>query len=195
MKNIKKLIISLFMLIWGWYIISWTCLWAEEFYYAADDLRTNRGSDSDPNSDSDMPSTDFWKIIKDKTVDVDSSNGLWKESLLNRSLAIFNLDEDNNEKYTWPKKALAYAIYLINYALWFVAFIALCLLIYSFYCVVVGDQKQIDKAKSYLKWIAIAIVVMGLSWLITSLIFRIYDDVAKDAGDTIETARTFNFKA
>ena len=112
-----------------------------------------------------------------------------KESILNRTLDIFNLN--NAERYSGPKKALAYAKYLINYALTFVAVIALCLLMYSFYCVVVGDEKQIDKAKWYLKWIAIAIVVMWLSWLITSLIFRLYDDVAKDEGTTLTATQIF----
>jgi hypothetical protein len=77
-------------------------------------------------------------LIRDNTVEP-------TDSILNSVLHIFNLD--NAERYSGPKKALAYAIYLINYALGFVAFIALCLLIYSFYCVVVGDEKQIDKAK------------------------------------------------
>ncbi len=182
MKFVKKILLTLIFALWLSYSITWICLWAnEDFYYDKDEVWNKRSKEGSLD-------TDYWKMIKENTVTE-------KSSLLNKALEIFNLDESSNEKYTWPKKALAYAIYLINYALGFVAFIALCLLIYSFYCVVVGDQKQIDKAKSYLKWIAIAIVVMGLSWFITSLIFWLYDDVAKDEGATLTMTQTFTFNA
>lgn len=55
---------------------------------------------------------------------------------------------------------------------------------YSFYAVIIWDEKQIDKAKSYLKGIAIAIIVMSLAWFIVSLIFRIYDDIAENNSAT-----------
>ena len=182
MKFVKKILLTLIFALWLSYSITWICLWAnEDFYYDKDEVWNKRSKEGSLD-------TDYWRMIKENTVTE-------KSSLLNKALEIFNLDESSNEKYTWPKKALAYAIYLINYALGFVAFIALCLLIYSFYCVVVGDQKQIDKAKSYLKWIAIAIVVMGLSWFITSLIFWLYDDVAKDEGATLTMTQTFTFNA
>lgn len=128
---------------------------------------------------------DFWQTIKENAVEE-------PEGLLQKLLATFKL---NHERYTWPKKALAYAVFLLNYALTFVAFIALCLLIYSFYCVIVWDEKQIDKAKWYLKWIAIAIIVMWLSWLIVSLIFRLYEDIARDTGATLTLIQTFNYLA
>ena len=182
MKFVKKILLTLIFALWLSYSLNWVCLWASnDFYYDKDEVWNKRSKEGSLD-------TDYWRMIKENTVTE-------KSSLLNKALEIFNLDENSNEKYTWPKKALAYAIYLINYALGFVAFIALCLLIYSFYCVVVGDQKQIDKAKSYLKWIAIAIVVMGLSWLITSLIFWLYDDVAKDEGATLTMTQTFTFNA
>jgi len=182
MKFVKKILLTLIFALWLSYSLNWVCLWASnDFYYDKDEVWEKRRKEGSLD-------TDYWRMIKENTVTEESS-------LLNEALKIFNLDENSNEKYTWPKKALAYAIYLINYALGFVAFIALCLLIYSFYCVVVGDQKQIDKAKSYLKWIAIAIVVMGLSWLITSLIFWLYDDVAKDEGATLTMTQTFTFNA
>jgi hypothetical protein len=36
---------------------------------------------------------------------------------------------------------------------------------------------------------------MGLSWLITSLIFWLYDDVAKDETATLTMTQTFTFNA
>jgi len=153
----------------------WICLWGtDKFPYEVDWWSdTTEGK----------MGTDFWLLVKDNAVDGDS--------LLRRALGVFKLDK---ERYTGPKKALAYATYLLNYALTFVAFIAFCLLMYSFYCVVVWDQKQIDKAKSYLKWIAIAIVVMWLSWLIVSLIFRLYEDIEKNPVEsaTLMSLQIFN---
>ena len=176
MKIIKKFILSMFIALGISYAALWTCIWMDEpFYYTKSDENLGKWKWDDL-------TTDFWLLIRDNTVEP-------TDSILNSVLHIFNLD--NAERYSGPKKALAYAIYLINYALGFVAFIALCLLIYSFYCVVVGDEKQIDKAKWYLKWIAIAIVVMGLSWLITSLIFFLYDKIAKDESATIAATQIF----
>ena len=178
MKNIKKLILSIYIitLCLIWLGNNFIALWEEDFYYANDkEVFNNRKWG---NMD-----TDFWLTIKNNSVDPENS-------LLNRALKIFNLD--NEERYSGPKKALAYTIYLLNYALWFVAFIALCLLMYSFYCVVVGNEKQIDKAKAYMKWIAIAIIVMWLSRLIVSLIFWLYDDVAKEPNSTLTLIQIFN---
>lgn len=179
MKIIKKLVLSLFIALGISYATLWTCIWMDDpFYYTEKDKNIGGGWQWDDLEES----TDFWDLIRKNTVEP------W-DSILNRTLKIFKLD--NPERYSGPKKALAYAKYLINYALTFVAVIALCLLMYSFYCVVVGDEKQIDKAKWYLKWIAIAIVVMWLSWLITSLIFRLYDDIAKDETQTITSTQIF----
>ena len=182
MKLIKNLILSSFivavctMLIW----ISnagFNPIWqGNEFPY--NDWSERIESSEDPYK------IDYWEMIKDNAVENDG--------LLKSLLAVFKLD---NERYTGPKKALAYAIFLLNYALWFVAFVALCLLIYSFYCVVVWDQKQVDKAKSYLKGIAVAIIVMWLSWLIVSLIFRLYDDIAKESNSELTLIQTFNYLA
>lgn len=178
MKNMKKLILSIYITVLCliWLGNNFIALWEENFYYAND--KKVFGNRSWGNMD-----TDFWLTIKNNSVDP-------TDSLLNRALKIFNLN--NEERYSGPKKALAYAIYLLNYALWFVAFIALCLLMYSFYCVVVGNEKQIDKAKAYMKWIAIAIVVMWLSRLIVSLIFWLYDDVAKEPNSTLTLIQIFN---
>ena len=123
--------------------------------------------------------TDFWEIIKDKAVWSEDSKSP-TASVLVRILDIFNLSADANAwRYKGPLKALYYAQYLINYALAFVSVIALCLLIYSFYAVIVWDEKQIDKAKAYLKWIAIAIIVISLAWVIVSMIFWIYEEIAQ----------------
>lgn len=176
MKLLKKYLLSLSIILWMSYAALWICLWGNnDFYYQVEWWVW---------TDENEMGTDIWLLVKENAVD--------GNSLLQRTLEIFNLDQ--KERYTGPKKALAYAKYLLNYAMGFVAFIALCLLIYSFYCVVVWDEKQIEKAKSYLKWIAIAIIVMWLSWLIVSIIFWLYEDVTKNpnTSDTLMALQTFN---
>lgn len=89
------------------------------------------------------------------------------------------LGVDTESKYNGDQKALYYLRNLLNYALGFVSFIAFILLLYSFYMMLIGDgQKGWDKVKSTLKGIAIAIAVMGLSWMIVSLLFWIYGQQA-----------------
>ena len=109
--------------------------------------------------------TEYGKLVKEDAVSPESS-------LLNRLLAVFSLDQPD---YHGPQKAFYYARKLINYALSFVSLVALGLLIYSFYGMLVGDgDKQFSKVKDTLKGIGIAIIVMGLAWLIVSLLFRFY---------------------
>lgn len=109
--------------------------------------------------------TEYGKLVKEDAVSPE-------DSLLNRLLAVFSLDQPD---YHGPQKAFYYARKLINYALSFVSLIALGLLIYSFYGMLVGDgDKQFSKVKETLKGIGIAIIVMGLAWLIVSLLFWFY---------------------
>ena len=63
---------------------------------------------------------------------------------------------------------------IINYALWILAFIALVYLIYSGFLMLTatGNDKQYDKGKAWIKVAAIALIGIGLSWLIVSLILR-----------------------
>ena len=152
--------------------------WENKFYY----------TDGPSVKDSEKLETDYWKLIKDDAVWAEGwewTSTDQSKSLLVRSLDVFKLNSTvKSWRYKWVQKALYYAQFLINYALSFVAFIALCLLMYSFYAVIIWDEKQIDKAKSYLKGIAIAIIVMSLAWLIVSFIFRIYEDLAENNSAT-----------
>lgn len=125
-----------------------------DFYYE----RGNIGQTTD---------TDYGKLIKEDAVKPD-------ESLLNRLMEVFNLDQPD---YQWPQKAFYYIKKILNYALSFVSLIALSLLIYSFYGMLTWDgDKQYSKVKEVLKGIAIAIIVMGLARLIVSLLFWLYQN-------------------
>lgn len=125
----------------------------EKFYYEGGQI----GNEVD---------TEYGKLIKNDAVSPE-------DSLLNRLLSVFKLDQP---EYEGPQKAFYYMKKLLNYALSFVSLIALSLLLYSFYGMLTGDgDKQFGKVKETLKGIAIAIIVMGLAWLIVSLLFWIYE--------------------
>lgn len=64
---------------------------------------------------------------------------------------------------------------IINYALWMIALIALVYLVYHGFLVLTaaGDDAQYKKWLSGVKYAAIAMAGIGLSWIIVSFIFRL----------------------
>jgi len=115
--------------------------------------------------------TEIWKIMKEDNV--------WQDnSLLNRLLSLFKLS--NQWRYdSWTSKAIYYAKMIVNLMLSFVSFIALAMVIYAFYMIFfLKDESGITKAKQVLKWVAIAIIIMWLSWFIVSMIFWVQSNSA-----------------
>lgn len=151
----KKLI---FML---WFFLFWSLvsnIYAQtsnnEFYYEQGIIGTEIN-------------TEYGKLIKEDAINPE-------DSLLNKLLTVFNLDQPD---YHWPQKAFYYIKKILNYALGFVSLIALGLLLYSFYGMLTGDgDKQFGKVKDTLKGIVIAILVMGISWMIVSMLFWFYEN-------------------
>lgn len=151
----KKLIFTL----WIFLFSSW--IWAIHAQVDSNDFYYEQGSIGTE------VYTEYGRLIKEDAVNPE-------DSLLNRLLEVFNLDQPD---YHWPQKAFYYIRKILNYALWFVSLIALGLLLYSFYGMLTGDgDKQFGKVKETLKGIAIAILVMGVSWMIISLLFWLYQN-------------------
>ena len=94
------------------------------------------------------------------------------KSLVNSFLKIFGFA---TPEYEGIPKALIYIKFIINILLWLVAFIALVMVIYSFYIMFfTEDSKGIEKVKKNLTGVAIALVILGLSRIIVSFIFDFY---------------------
>ena len=110
--------------------------------------------------------TDIWQIMKEDNI-------TQSDSVLNRLLSLFKLS-DQGWYGTWTSKAIYYAKMIVNLLLSFVGFVALVMVIYAFYMIFfLKDETGITKAKQILKWVIIAITIMGLSWFIVSMIYWI----------------------
>ncbi len=90
-------------------------------------------------------------------------------SFLENMLDLFGIN------YAWSGKALSFIQIIINYVLALVWFIALVLIIYSFYMIFFGKSDDaIAKARKTVIWATIAILIMWLSAYIVNLLFYIY---------------------
>ena len=104
--------------------------------------------------------TDIGQVLK-------QANQGW--SILENFLDLFGIN------YAWPEKAISYVQVLINYILALLWFIAILLIIYSFYMIFFGKSDDaIAKARKTVIWASIAIVVIAASAYIVNLLFYLY---------------------
>lgn len=79
---------------------------------------------------------------------------------------------------TWTGKALNYIKRIINILLWLVGFISFLLIIFAFYLIfVTKSEEAVGKARKILTWVAIALIILWASWLITSFLFFLYGQI------------------
>lgn len=66
---------------------------------------------------------------------------------------------------------------VMNYFLWMIAFLALVVIMYWFYLILFSGkwEEAVWKAKKYLFWWIIALVVSWISWYIVSIMFHIFE--------------------
>ncbi len=129
--------------------------WEENFYY-------NYSSDTNMNEDK----TDIAWIIKHENIDNDSS-------ILYKIREMFWLVWDT---YDSDEPAVNYIKKIINIVLSLVWFISLLLTIYAFYLMLFSKQDDwLSKAKKILKWVWLAILILWISYFITSFIFYLYN--------------------
>ena len=108
-------------------------------------------------------------------------------------LEIFWLD---THAFDWDHKFINYARSILNMALWLLSFVALIMVIYTFYMVFFSkDDEWIQNAKKNLIGIFTALAIIWLAWLIVSFIFWRYQENWKSKQDDIwkkETALIHN---
>ena len=148
---LKKILLYCLILFW----VTTTIVYAWDFYY--DYEATSPWTDT----------TEIAKIIDNDAVEKQSSVLYKIRKMFWLTWWLYSKD-DNNVAINYIKK-------LMNMALWFVSFIALVVTLYAFYLMFFSKQEEwMEKAKSILKWVAIAIAVMWLSYFIVSFIIYIY---------------------
>lgn len=104
-----------------------------------------------PNEDADM-----WRLLNSQ------------KSVINEYKDSMNLDEDTA---TWHVQSV------VNYFLWIIAFLSLIMIIYSFYMIFFSGkgEEAVWKAKKYIFWSIIAIVVSWIAWYVVSFMFYIFE--------------------
>ncbi len=115
--------------------------------------------------------TDLAKVLKNDSINTDD------DSLLYKIRKYFRLT--GSETYDQDKPATGYITMIMNMALWLTSFISLILIIFAFYLMFFQKQEEgFAKAKKILIGVAIALVIMGLSWVLVSFFFEIYSSEA-----------------
>lgn len=111
------------------------------------------------------PSTSINEILKTDIVSA-------PDSFVKRILQVFNVDSFT----TTNQSALSFATYLINIALSLVSFIAFIVVLYGFAQIIFSkDDEGISKAKQIIKWAAIAIIIIAISWLLVLFVNGLYE--------------------
>lgn len=140
-------------------LISLVMIWITSFWFSIDFYYESNWTQNDVEEQ-----TNIWGIIQTDVINNTDSS-------LNRLLDLFNLSQQDRYD-SWTSKAIYYTKMIINMLLSFVSLIALVMVIFAFYLMFFSTHESgITKAKQMLKWVAIAIAIMGLSWFIVSFIF------------------------
>ncbi len=161
-KSYLYLSIAIFALFLWWNTLFTYWQMDEGFYYWSEFEGSNLN---------DNQKTDFAKIIKDDSVNTKETTLLYKIRQYFRLTWSDTYDQD--------KPATWYITMIMNMALWLTSFISLILIIFAFYLMFFQKQEEwFAKAKKILTWVAIALVVMWLSWVIVSFFFEIYSTEA-----------------
>lgn len=115
--------------------------------------------------------TDLAEVLKNDSINTED------ETLLYKIRKYFRLT--GTDAYDQDKPATWYITMIMNMALWLTSFISLILIIFAFYLMFFQKQEEgFAKAKKILIWVAIALVVMWLSWVLVSFFFEIYSSEA-----------------
>ena len=157
MKLIKNLILYSIIT-----ISTLICLWYCQNFPSSDDYFPYSGT-TIPSTTTPID-TDFTSIITGSMQET--------ENWLNRLLHLFMPNSDMIGWYENPS-VLFYLKTIVNLLLSFVSLIALILIIYAFYMIFFKkDEAGYKDAIQIIKWVVIALFVIGLSRIIVSFLFR-----------------------
>ena len=103
--------------------------------------------------------------------------GFWKTNYVDEIDTVWTEAQQEDKLIHTIQKA-------INWALWLLAAVALILVIYAWFLMLTSgwDSKKYDQWLSIIKNAAIWLVIIGVSWLIVSLIFYVINGATDGAG-------------
>lgn len=122
----------------------------------------------DTNSDS--VTTDLIDPINQVTVGAQNSN----DSFIEQILEIFGFNVGESSWWTQIDSIFSFVQSIINFALWLLAFISVCIIIYNFFMIFFDKEKEgVENAKKSVKRVAYALLIIGFSRMIVSFLFWI----------------------
>ena len=99
------------------------------------------------------------------------------QNILSRLLWYFMPNSAIYMSDNWHPSILTYLKSIVNLLLSFVSLIALILLIFAFYMIFFRkDDAGVKTAIQMIKWIVIALVIIWLSWIIVSFLYRFQNE-------------------
>lgn len=156
MKKRTKIVIFTLMI---WFSFIWKSFASQAFPYSWIVIWNNQN-------------TDFATDLK---------TGIWESSNWLHNLLMLFMPNDAMYGSVDSPSFLFYLKTIVNLLLSFVSLIALIFLIYAFYMIFFKkDDAGITTAKQMIKWIAIALVVIWLSRIVVSFLFRFENKNTED---------------
>ncbi len=123
------------------------------------------------NASTETPTTD----IASQLIQPDTNNDT---SLLQRLTQYFRLSGTEYDDPNSVSKATDYVKWILNVMLGLVSFLSLVMIIFAFYLIFFSKgEEAVGKAKKILIGVAVALAIMGLSWIIASFFFNIYTTI------------------
>lgn len=112
--------------------------------------------------------TDLIDPINQVAVGAQDSN----DSFIEQILEIFGFNVGTSSWWAQVESIFTYIQAIVNFALWLLAFISVCIIIYNFFMIFFDKEKEgVENAKKAVKRVAYVLLIIGFSRIIVSFLF------------------------
>ena len=102
------------------------------------------------------------------------------DSFVEQVLKVFGFNVGEQSGTSQVVTVFTYAQGIINIALGLLAFISVIILIYNFFIIFFGKEKEgIESAQKAVKRVTFVILIIGLSWIVVSFLFWVVGIIIK----------------
>lgn len=96
------------------------------------------------------------------------------DSFIEQILEVFGFNVGKASWWAQVDSIFTYIQAIFNFALWLLAFISVCIIIYNFFMIFFDKEKEgVENAKKAVKRVAYVLLIIGFSWIIVSFLFWI----------------------